>query len=144
MRPSHYVLIDDNPVPVDTETTDGLIEWAKWMGYGNGIECDHRVVAKTKMPGVLISSVFLGVDHQFCLDDRLPPILFETMVFPCKDRVPPEFYEKWDGYQERHSTWAEAKRVHEELREQIVAELKRKSLWQRLCHWFQSLYREKP
>lgn len=37
-----------------------------------------RLVAKTKVGKALVSTVFLGVDHNF---EKGPPILWETMVF---------------------------------------------------------------
>src|SRR5262245_14898324 len=48
---------------------------------------------------ILISTVFLGLDHQW-MDG--PPLLFETMVFngPCNE------------FQERYSTWKEAEEGH--------------------------------
>lgn len=51
----------------------GLIEWALWM------ERDDRRVERTEFPGGEVSTIFLGLDHNFFGGG--PPILWETMVF---------------------------------------------------------------
>lgn len=53
-----------------------------------------------------VSTVFLGLDHQF---GQGPPLVFETMVFggPC------------DGDQDRYSTWAEAEAGHQRIVERV-------------------------
>lgn len=61
----YYVLIDQTPV----EETD-LLKWAKWL------ETADRRVALTELPGCTVSTVFLGLDHNW-FDGR--PILFESM-----------------------------------------------------------------
>lgn len=65
-------------------------------------ELEGRTVAKTKIGDVMVSTVFLGIDHSF---GRGPPMLFETMVFGGP----------MDQYQERCSTWDEAVEMHERL-----------------------------
>lgn len=60
-----------------------------------------RTVAKTSIGDVRISTVFLGMDHNFFGNG--PPLLFETMIFGGPH----------DGYQERCSTWEEAEKQHE-------------------------------
>ncbi len=59
-----------DPVPCDN-----VLEWAVWFGQN-----DHaRVVARTELPsGCVVSTVFLGVDHNFRDGD---PVLWETMMF---------------------------------------------------------------
>lgn len=49
-------------------------KWANWM-----IESD-RVVARTANGVVFVSTVFLGIDHNY-FGGR--PLLFETMSFLC-------------------------------------------------------------
>lgn len=86
---SHYILNGKTPVPAD------LMTWAKWLEASR----DERVVAKTKVGTSLISTVFLGLDHQY---GDGPPLLFETLVFEGQN----------DGDMWRCSTWEEAEKQH--------------------------------
>jgi hypothetical protein len=73
----------------------GLEDWARRM------EMTDRHVARTEVAsGLIISTVFLGLDHQHFGG---PPLLFETMVFN-------DYGD--DGTQERYSTWEEAEAGH--------------------------------
>lgn len=87
-----YILKDREPVAV----TD-LYEWGKWF------ETNDRVVAKTAVSDLTVSTVFLGLDHRHTSLGR--PLLFETMIFGPKDHP-------LSGWQERSSTWAEAEAQH--------------------------------
>jgi len=98
-----YVLVGQTPVP-----EPNLMKWAFW--FENSCRNDGRRVAKDELPGCVVSTVFLGLDHNFFGDG--PPILFETMVFADAEAV--------DQY--RCSTWAEAEAQHQ----RVVAELKAK------------------
>ena len=71
-----------------------LIEWSMWMGTAN------TQVAETKVGGLRVSTVFLGLDHNY--SGTGDPILFETMIFG----------DDADSYQTRCSTWDEAERMH--------------------------------
>ena len=62
-----WMLKDGKAVPA----TD-LIEWGVWF------QTADRDVAKTTVGEVLVSTVFLGLDHNF---GEGPPVLWETMVF---------------------------------------------------------------
>jgi len=73
-----------------------ILEWAMWY-ENSGAE---RQVAVTHIGDVLVSTVFLGLDHNFCGG---APILFETMVFGGLH----------DQLQERCATWEEAEKMHE-------------------------------
>jgi hypothetical protein len=58
----------------EIEEVYSLKEWARWF------EKSDRRVALTQLPdGIEVSTVFLGLDHNFGMNG--PPILFETMVF---------------------------------------------------------------
>lgn len=85
-----YILDGKKAVPAD------LMTWAKWY------ETAHRHVAKTEKDDVLVSTVFLGMNHAYGPNE--PPKLFETMIFggPHTD------------YQERCSTWEQAEAMHTE------------------------------
>ena len=91
----HYVLDGHTPVPADDMTA-----WARWMARG----IDARRVAATTVGHFLVSTVFLGIDHAFALDDHTP-LLFETMVF------------RADGssldYQKRYPDWDSAEAGHQ-------------------------------
>ena len=57
-----------NPV-VETD----LMKWAQWFETGK------RGVASERIADSLVSTVFLGLDHN--LSGSGPPVLWETMVF---------------------------------------------------------------
>lgn len=89
----HYILDGHTPVPCDD-----LLAWAQWMseaGLTNGCR-----VARTEIDGVVVSTVFLGLDHRFL--GGSPPLLFESMAFGGV----------LDQEQDRYSTWIEAKVGH--------------------------------
>lgn len=87
-RDQKYILVDRKPVPAD------LMTWAKWFGTAD------RRVAMTEVAGYRVSTVFLGIDHQF---GDGPPLIFETMVFEGRE----------DVWSERCSTWEQAEEMHE-------------------------------
>ena len=89
MNALFYVLRDREPVKVDS-----VEQWAREF------EKSDWKVAETKLPGVQVSTVFLGFGHAFAGG---PPLLFETMIFGGKH----------DEYQARYSTWEEAEKGHE-------------------------------
>jgi hypothetical protein len=90
-----YILEDKKPV----ETKD-MQAWGEFM------QNDERIVYKTNVGDVNISTVFLGLDHNMQLFDgsmkNYQPILFETMIFGGER----------DQYQERYATWEEAEDGH--------------------------------
>ena len=103
-KPTHFKLDGHVPVPCD------LMEWAKEIEgttgattVGQGIY--SRVVGRDTIKDVLVSTVFLGLDHNFTTDG--PPILFETMAFDegiCTGESV--------LYENRYSTWDEAEAGH--------------------------------
>src|SRR5215831_21381642 len=79
-----------------------MLPWAFWM------EINDRRIAATYICGYWVSTVFLGLDHQW--NRRRPPLLFETMAFkaagphlplPCFTKI--EY--RLEGYQRRATTW---------------------------------------
>jgi hypothetical protein len=69
------------------------------MLWGTAMEQDRRVT-KTSLPGgVEVSTVFLGIDHNWGGGE---PLLFETMIFGGE----------LDQEQWRYSTWEEAEKGH--------------------------------
>jgi hypothetical protein len=95
MRPFYY---DRGGRPIDVH------RWAELYESSN----DRRVAADDLPGGVLVSTVFLGIDHNF--DPAGPPLIFETMVFGG-----PYDQETW-----RYATEAQALATHR----QIVAVLR--------------------
>lgn len=68
----------------------------------------NRTVAKTKIDGFLISTVFLTIDHSF---GGNVPILFETMIFDHADRKCSYI----DLYCRRYATAKEAREGHQQI-----------------------------
>jgi hypothetical protein len=92
MKSMYYKLQGHKPIPCKD-----IIEWAEWYGTAS------RVVHKTQIGEVEVSTVFLGIDHAFV--GEYPPVLFETMIFGGEN----------DGYQERYTTWEEAEQGHSKI-----------------------------
>lgn len=65
----NYIL-DDGGNPV---VEPNLLKWAKWF------EENDRSLAVHHVGEVMISTVFLGIDHNFY--GKGPPLLYETMIF---------------------------------------------------------------
>ncbi len=97
MSNRHYILNGKVAMPVDDD-----IEWAKQF------KREAARVGDWYSNGVRVSTVFLGLNHEF--DTTKPPLVFETMIFgePC------------DNWCDRAGTWDEAEVMHES----VVAALK--------------------
>jgi hypothetical protein len=93
-RPQFYKLIGRLPVPVAN-----MLDWGRWRETGD------RRVAQDNIGPMFVSTIFLGLDHQFSPDPQAPPILFETMIFGA---------DEYDSYLNRYSTWDEAEKGHAE------------------------------
>lgn len=78
----------------DPRPEPDLLTWARWF------ETADRQVALDLIGEVRISTVFLGIDHNYYVDS--PPILFETMIFGGR-------FNEWE---ERYATRAEALAGH--------------------------------
>jgi hypothetical protein len=90
-----YILNDNGrPIPCGD-----LFEWANWMETQRA----KRIVEKTQIDEhVRVSTVFLGLDHNFYGGD---PLLYESMIFGGPH----------DQHQERYHTLEEAKRGHQTM-----------------------------
>jgi hypothetical protein len=73
-------------------------------------ETADRHVAQDQIGDVRVSTVFLGIDHSWILEEHVP-ILFETMVFGGA----------LDQEQRRYATWTEAEEGHREMAEAVMA-----------------------
>lgn len=62
----------------------------------------YRLVRQTEVGDILVSTVFLGIDHSHSMSGT--PILFETMVFGGPESV--------DQQQIRYETWEQAEAGH--------------------------------
>lgn len=63
-----FILKDGKPFPVSD-----VLEWGRWL------KTAKRGVKRTAVGKIVISTVFLGIDHSF--GSGGPPILYETLVF---------------------------------------------------------------
>jgi hypothetical protein len=91
----HYILNGHEPVAAD------LMTWAQWF------EKADRRVAFNKIGDTDVSTVFLGIDHNFY--GRGAPLLFETMVFGGP----------LDQECQRYSTWDQAEAGHMAMVERV-------------------------
>jgi hypothetical protein len=69
MSPHKFILNAQGEPVVETD----LLVWAKWF------ETENRSIATDIIGTCLVSTVFLGLDHNY--DSRGGPVLWETMVF---------------------------------------------------------------
>jgi hypothetical protein len=118
-----YILVGQSAVPCDD-----LIEWATWFDTAD------RRVFKTLVGEYEVSTVFLGLDHNFhrlLTGEDSPPILFETMIFPAarnthsrKGKTLTEWLEQGKrdeegldrellDFQDRYPDWGEAEAGHD-------------------------------
>ena len=74
---------------------------------------EYRRVALTKNPKLMISTVWLGIDHGFRRSEK--PIIFETMIFRTD-----EDEEKGHNYQERYCTEAEVIEGHQRIYKEFL------------------------
>lgn len=86
-----YWILDADKRPVKT---DDVLVWGRYF------ETADRVVKQEMIGDVRVSTVFLGIDHNW---SGGPPVLFETMIFGGEH----------DQYQDRCSTWKQAEQMHE-------------------------------
>jgi hypothetical protein len=93
----HYILRGHEVV-----TTDSLAAWGRMFD-----DSDHRIVGFDMVEDVRVSTVFLGLDHNF---GGGPPLLFETMVFGGE----------YDQQCDRYSTWDEAEAGHRAVVEALT------------------------
>lgn len=88
-----YILDGDTPVECDN-----LLKWGQWMENHN-----NRRVDLWEKNGVKVSTVFLGLDHNW--NDDGPPVLWETMVFGGD----------FDQHQQRYTSAKDARDGHQEV-----------------------------
>jgi hypothetical protein len=104
---THYVLDDHG----DPQPCDDLLAWAAW--FESTQRSGARVIARDRdehaaPDGVLVSTVFLGLDHQF---GSGPPVLWETLVFGGA----------LDGEMRRYTSRAAALAGHQDMCKRVAA-----------------------
>jgi hypothetical protein len=109
-----YRLDGHTPVPCLTDV-ERIADWDRREQSIRRGEDSYRVARTAIADNVYVSTVFLGLDHQWMLDG--PPLLFETMVFIDRDSEP-----DWAPSTERCSTWEQAVAQHD----QVVADTRRR------------------
>lgn len=78
-----------------------LIKWAEWF------ETADRVLTKSEINGVTISTVFLGLDHAF---NGGPPLIYETVILGSK---------RFEHHQWRYPTPEQALEGHRKAEELV-------------------------
>jgi hypothetical protein len=118
-----YVL-DEKGEPV---LEPDVLKWAEWMGQS------ERHVALTKFAWGEVSTVFLGLDHNFARivapdSAELKPVLWETMVFGGA----------LDQEQRRYTSRAEALTGHAEIVQRASKSERRISIfgWRLQIRWW--------
>ena len=105
---SGQYILDDNGNPV---LEHNIRKWGLWMQDG-----EKRRVAWDVLPsGVRVSTVFLGLDHNWGDD---PPVLWETMIFGGNQ----------EGYQELYTSLEEAVEGHKKALELASKEVPNENL----------------
>lgn len=102
-----FSVLDENGevLPVNS-----IREWAHFM------ESPQRDIQLDQVGDYRVSTVFLGLNHQFSADPKAPSLWFETMVFgPAEER---EIFGKkhlipTGLWQQRSTTLAQAKQAHQ-------------------------------
>lgn len=89
----HYKMDENGEI----EEIRDVLEWAKWF------ETAERTIARTKVGLSVVSTVFLGLDHNF--SNQGLPVLFETLTFGGP----------LDGEMERYTTLDKARMGHERM-----------------------------
>lgn len=100
MDHNHYILA--GPDGRTVKVVD-LLEWARWLE----VERTARTVGKTNIGPFLVSTVFLGLDHNF---GEGPPVLWESMIFTDGLRS------KLNYHADRCAgTWEQAEAMHDKM-----------------------------
>ena len=112
--PTHKFAIMDEEEMVKVVTLD---EWLDWMGQHK----KRRMIERDEIEGYRVSTIFLGLDHQWHPDGR--PLYFETMIFkPSKPHEPGDV-----AFEERYSTAVQARAGHARAVQWLKAKLAHES-----------------
>lgn len=71
-----FYILDElgEPVALQGDVGEVALAWGRWCQEHQ----DQRIVQQTEVAGVMVSTVFLFIDHAFFGG---PPVLWETMIF---------------------------------------------------------------
>lgn len=104
-RENYYGKLIDKKV-----VTCNWAEWAAWQPFNNDVL--KRRVGQTFLPGdIMVSTVFLDMNHDWMSLRSGEGIWFETMVFGGGE---------WEGYCRRYATYEEAEAGHAETLAQMA------------------------
>ncbi len=122
MRNLNYIL-DASGIPV---AEPDILKWARWQESVS--ECDSdgkhgRHIGRTLVNGVVVSTVFLGLDHNF--SDVGPPVLWETMIY--REALEGEHDRSWLDYQERYTSKADAIAGHTRAVDHVLAQIQKEN-----------------
>ena len=67
-KPNTYIIKNEQPDP-----EPDIEKWGQWFST------DDRIIQQNNVNGIFISTIFLGLDHNFLGGTK--PILWETMIF---------------------------------------------------------------
>jgi hypothetical protein len=114
-----FAILDEN----DRLKLVTLDQWLDWMRTHR----EGQLVGRDEIDGYLVSTIFLGIDHQFHPHGR--PVYWETMIFdPPAGRtyLSGEKRELGDDiYCERYSSLAEARAGHAQAIQWLKTELEK-------------------
>jgi hypothetical protein len=99
---SRWYILNNNNKPIPAS----VIEAADWLEEGS----DRRTVKRDEIGDILVSTVFLGLDHSWTPGGK--PVLWETMIFGGEH----------DQYQERYTSHKDALEGHEKALTLITKE----------------------
>ena len=98
---SRWYILDNNNKPV----AKPVLEASQWLEDND----NRRIVKRDEIGGILVSTVFLGLDHAW---DSDIPVLWETMIFGGEH----------DQYQERYTSYEDALEGHKKALTLITKE----------------------
>jgi hypothetical protein len=99
---STWYILDNNNKPIPASITEA----ADWLEESS----DRRTVKRDEIGDILVSTVFLGLDHSWTPGGK--PVLWETMIFGGEH----------DQYQERYTSHKDALEGHEKALNLITKE----------------------
>lgn len=83
-----------------------MLAWAEKFG-----DMDYKVVAQHWVRGWMVSTVWIGLNHNFNPFSQGPALIFETMIFPPGDESPEGMF--CEDYCDRYPTEAAAHAGHD-------------------------------
>lgn len=114
MRICERFVLDEDGVP---RMEPDLLAWGRWL------QTATTSIAYTRICGLWVSTVFLGLDHNF--SRRGSPILFETMVLDGRR----------GGYMRRYCTRHEALAGHDATCRSLLEDLAARPRGHSQSHW---------